>query len=86
MIPEEQLPYQAAMACYFGFPRYAAIAGITRVPAEALMIEDRVGSIQAGKDADFGIWTGDPIDPRSSCRLTVINGKVVHDGRNGSRW
>jgi imidazolonepropionase-like amidohydrolase len=86
VIPEEQLPYQAAMGCYLGFPRYAALAGVTRVPAEALMIDDRVGSIQPGKDADFGIWTGDPIDPRSSCRITVINGKIVHDGRNGSRW
>lgn len=86
VIPEEQLPFQAAMGCYFGLPRYAAIKSITRIPAEALMIEDRVGSIEPGKDADFGIWTGDPIDPRSSCRMTVINGKLEHDGRNGSRW
>lgn len=86
VIPEEQLPYQAAMNCYFGLPRYVAIKAITRVPAEALMIDDRVGTIEAGKDADFGIWTGDPIDPRSSCRVTVINGNIVHDGRNGSRW
>jgi imidazolonepropionase-like amidohydrolase len=86
VIPEEQLPFQAAMNCYFGFPRYAAIAGVTRVPAEALMIDDRVGSIEPGKDADFGVWTGDPIDPRSACRITVINGNIVHDGRNGSRW
>lgn len=86
VIPQEQLPFQAAMGCYFGTPRYHAIKSITQIPAEAMLIADRVGSIQPGKDADFGIWTGDPIDPRSSCRLTVINGKVVHDGRNGSRW
>lgn len=86
VIPQEQLPYQAAMGCYFGLPRYAALKSITRIPAEALMLEKQVGSIEPGKDADFGVWTGDPIDPRSSCRLTVINGNIVHDGRNGSRW
>lgn len=86
VIPEEQLPFQAAMGCYFGLPHYAALASVTRIAAEALMIDSRTGTIEVGKDADFGIWTGDPIDPRSSCRITVINGKVVHDGREGSRW
>jgi imidazolonepropionase-like amidohydrolase len=43
------------------------------------MIDDRVGSIEQGKDADLGLWTGDPIDPRSACELTVINGKIVYD-------
>jgi imidazolonepropionase-like amidohydrolase len=86
VIPEEQLPFQAAMGCYFGLPHYAALESVTRIPAEALMIDDRTGTIEKGKDADFGIWTGDPIDPRSSCRVTVINGNIVHDGREGSRW
>jgi imidazolonepropionase-like amidohydrolase len=86
VIPEEQLPFQAAMGCYFGLPHYAALKSVTSIPAEALMLEDRVGSIEVGKDADFGIWTGDPLDPRSACRITVINGKIEHDGREGSRW
>lgn len=86
VIPQEQLPFQAAMGCYFGYKPYLAIKGITHIPAKALQIDDRVGSIEVGKDADFGLWTGDPLDPRSQCKVTIINGKVVSDGRNGQRW
>jgi imidazolonepropionase-like amidohydrolase len=79
VVPEEELPFQAAMACHYGWKPYEALRGITRIPAETLMIEDRVGSIEPGKDADLGLWTGDPIDPRSACELTVINGQIVYD-------
>jgi len=87
VIPQEQLPYQAAIACWYGWKPYLALVGLTRVPAEALMVEDRVGTIEPGKDADFGIWTGDPIDPRSHVLATVIEGDVVYDAeRDGRRF
>ncbi len=79
VVQEKQLSYQAAMACWYGWKPYDALRGVTRIPAEALMVDDRVGSIEVGKDADFGLWTGDPIDPRSSCELTVVGGKIVYD-------
>lgn len=79
VIPEEQLSYQAAMGCWYGWLPYPALRGITRVGAEALTIDHRVGSLEPGKDADFGLWTGDPLDPRSSCEMTVVNGRVVYD-------
>jgi len=78
-IGQEELPFQAAMACYHGWKPYEALRGITRIAAEMLMLEDRVGSIEPGKDADLGLWTGDPIDPRNACELTVINGRIVYD-------
>jgi imidazolonepropionase-like amidohydrolase len=82
VIPQEELTYQAAMACWYGLPRYAALKGLTRVGAEALMLDDRIGSLQKGKDADFAIWSGDPVDPRSVCWITVINGKIERDVRD----
>lgn len=85
VVPQRELSYQAAMACWYGWTPYEALAGVTRVPAEALMVGDRVGSIEAGKDADFAIWDGDPIDPRSTCWITVIDGEIVRDVREGVR-
>ncbi|MFK7962268.1 MAG: amidohydrolase family protein [Phycisphaerales bacterium] len=85
VVPQVELSYQAAMACWFGWEPYHAIAGLTRVPADALLVGDRVGTIEVGKDADFALWGGDPIDPRSTCWITVINGDVVHDAREGMR-
>lgn len=85
VIPQEELSYQAAMACYYGWVTYEAIRGLTRIGAEALLLEDRIGSLKPGMDADFAIWSGDPIDPRSICWITVIDGKVVRDARDEMR-
>ncbi|MGA1533521.1 MAG: amidohydrolase family protein [Planctomycetota bacterium] len=78
VIPQEELPYQATMACYFGWTPYEALKGITAVPAESLMLEEQ-GTIEVGKEASFGLWTGDPIDPRHHCRVTVVEGRVVYE-------
>ncbi len=86
VVPQKELSYQAAMACWYGWLPYPALRGVTKMPAEALLIDDRVGSIEVGKDADFGLWTGDPIDPRSSCELTVIRGEVVYDAKVKRRF
>ncbi len=86
VLPQEEVSYQAAIACYFGWEPYAALRSLTRIAAETLMIEDRVGSIEPGKDADLGLWTGDPVDPRSSCEMTVINGRVEYDAKEGRRF
>lgn len=79
VVPQRELSYQAAMACWYGWLPYPALAGVTRVPAASLMIDDRVGSLEVGKVADFGIWTGDPLDPRSSCVMTFVRGELVYD-------
>ncbi len=79
VVPEKELSFQAAMACWYGWKPYPALRGLTRIPAEALLVDDRVGSIEVGKDADLGLWTGDPLDPRSSCELTIVDGKIVYD-------
>ena len=42
-------------------------------------LADRVGSLEAGKDADVVIWTGDPLTVLGAeAYVTVINGKIVH--------
>jgi len=85
VIPQEELSYQAAMAVWYGWTPYEALRGVTATPAETLMVDDKVGSIAVGMHADFGLWAGDPIDPRSTCWMTVINGDIVRDARDGVR-
>ncbi len=86
VIPQEELTNQAAIAVWLGFDPYLALAGLTRVGAEAVMMEDQIGTIEPGKDADFAIWTGDPLDPRHRTLMTVVDGRIVYDSeRDGVR-
>ena len=57
-----------------------ALRGITNINAKSIGVYDRVGSVEPRKQADLSIWTGDPLDPRSACLMTIIRGKVVYDG------
>jgi len=85
VIPQQELTYQATMACWYGWLPYPALHGITSMTSKSIGIYDRVGSLEPGKQADLSVWTGDPLDPRSACLLTVVNGRVVYDGRTGVR-
>lgn len=87
VVPQEELTNQAALAVWLGWEPYKALRGLTIVGAEAAMAEDQIGSIEAGKDADFGIWTGNPVDPTSWVKMTIVNGEVVYDAeRDGRRF
>ena len=86
VLPEAELSFQAAIACWYGWKPYEALKGVTRITAESLMIDDTVGSLEEGKAADFGLWTGDPVDPRSSCEMTIIGGKIVYDAKVKRRF
>jgi len=55
-----------------------ALKGVTINPAKLLQIEERVGSIEAGKDADIAIWNGNPFSNMTLCEKTIIEG-VVYD-------
>lgn len=78
VVAQEQLPLQTAMAVRLGLPHEWALRGITINAANFAGIDHRVGSLEVGKDADIGIWKGDPIDPRSYVELMVINGHICY--------
>ena len=71
------------MGVRYGFDNthFAAVRGVTVVPAEVAGIDHRVGSLSAGKDADILVVTGDPSDPRSAVEMVWIEGEVVADVR-----
>jgi imidazolonepropionase-like amidohydrolase len=84
VVAQEQLPVQAAVAVRLGWPHEWALRGLTINAARFAGIEHRVGSLEVGKDADLGVWSGDPIDPRSHVRTMVVNGQICYR-RDGSR-
>jgi imidazolonepropionase-like amidohydrolase len=73
----EHLTTSAILAVKNGISEEMALQSITLNAAKHLGVEDRVGSIEAGKDADFVLWSGDPFDLRSKVLMTYINGEKV---------
>lgn len=71
--------YEAAMAARFGLPFDDALRAITINPARILGIDDRVGTLEKGKDADLVIFDGDPFEYTTHVCTVIINGKVVKD-------
>ena len=53
-----------------------AIRWITLNPAKALGLDDEIGSLEKGKDADIVIWSGDPFDYYNNVEKVFINGKL----------
>ena len=78
------LTMEAAFAVRGGMPEEAALRAITIDAARILGIDHRVGSIEAGKDANFAIWDGNPMHYMSMVRWTVVNGRVVYDKQKDS--
>lgn len=78
VIPESALNMCAQYAVNAGMDPYEALKAITINPAEILEIDDRVGSIEVGKDADIVLWTGDALNISNHVLLTLINGKIVY--------
>src|SRR6266849_6163914 len=62
VVPVNFLAHQAALAVKDGLDRETALRALTINPARIAGIDDRLGSIEAGKDADLVIWSGDPLN------------------------
>lgn len=79
VIPLQYLPMCAGLAVNAGLDMEEAWRAITINPANALGIEDRVGSLEVGKDADIVIWTADPLSAiGGEAYTTIVDGKIVY--------
>jgi len=72
----------AAIAVRNGMPPAKALEGLTLAGARALELEDRVGSLEAGKDADFVVLSGPPFSTYTDVEQTWVEGAVVFDRAN----
>jgi len=73
------LPMEAAYAVRGGLPETAALESITLTAARILGIDDRVGSIDVGKDADLIVCDGKLLNFFTTVQWTVVNGQIVYD-------
>jgi imidazolonepropionase-like amidohydrolase len=75
-----RLNTEAAKAVKYGsVSEEEALKFVTINPAKQLRIDNRVGSIEVGKDADFVIWSGSPLSTYSVCEQTWIDGRRYFD-------
>jgi len=74
--------FEAAIAAAHGLGFERALESITITPARMLGVDDRIGSIDPGKDGDLALFDGDPFEYTTHCVATVIEGVVVSDTPN----
>lgn len=78
VVPINFLIYQAILSVKDGLDRDTALEALTINPAEMLGLADRVGSLEAGKDGDVVIWSGDPLEIMSRAEQVVVDGRPVY--------
>lgn len=77
-LSHDALRWTAALCHRAGLSREAAVSGLFANAADVVGAGGRLGRIAAGHDADFVVWSGDPLDLRSRVECVWIDGALVH--------
>lgn len=72
-----RLPYEAGVSHAFGLPLDEALRAVTIHPAQIMGIDDRVGSLEPGKDATLIITSGHPLDFFGSVEQAYVQGRTI---------
>jgi len=75
--------HHAQIAVRFGMDPMDALEAITIHPAEMLNIDDRVGSLVAGKDGDVVVLDGDPMSTFTHVLYTIVDGEIAYERAGG---
>lgn len=75
----QYLPLCAGLAVKNGLPVEAGLKAITINAAKICRVDDKVGSLKFGKDADIAIFTGNPMEVFTKTLYTIIDGQIVYD-------
>jgi imidazolonepropionase-like amidohydrolase len=80
VLPQEHLDVCVGLAVREGLPEDVALRTVTRNPAEILGIEERVGTLDEGTDADLVVWDGPMFELDSDARQVFVEGERIYDG------
>ena len=75
--PIQYLPICAGMAMREGMTEEDAFKALTIVPAKILKVDERLGSLTVGKDADVVVWNNHPMEIMGKPELVFVNGKQI---------
>ena len=73
------LPLCAGLAVKYGLPMEEGLKAITIYPARICRVDDRVGSLKKGKDADIAIFSGNPLEIFTKTLYTIIDGEIIYE-------
>ena len=73
-IPLRLLPMALMLAVRAGMDKTDALRAVTSVPAKIAGMQDRIGSLKTGLDADCVLWSGDPLDIATQVQAVFVNG------------
>jgi len=71
--------FEAALSVAYGLPHEIALAGCTSAAAKILGVEDRIGSLKPGLEADLALFDGDPLETVTHCTGVIIGGRLVSE-------
>ena len=74
---ERNLPYQAARAVAHGLPHDVALKAVTLYPAQILGVDDKLGSLETGKEATFFATDGDPLEVMTQVKRAWVMGREI---------
>ena len=77
-IPLRLLPMALMLAVRAGMDQTDALRAVTSVPAQIAGMTHRIGSLQAGLDADCVLWSGDPLDFATQVQAVWVNGALEY--------
>ena len=76
-VPIQYLPISVGIAVKHGLDKQSALEAVTINSAEIAGIDDKVGSVEVGKDADFVLFDSYPFEVFSSPKAVFVNGKLI---------